>query len=75
VPTNINKMNQTTTSNIQLAKDDALKAVQYSDILAIQAAQEAQIASCAACEISRTADDQLEKAKDIKILKYHWKKT
>jgi hypothetical protein len=56
-------MNQTVTSEIQLVKDNALKA----DTLAVQAAQEAQIASCAACKITRTAYDQLEKAKEIKI--------
>ena len=56
-------MNQTVTSEIQLVKDNALKA----DTLAAQAAQEAQIASCAACKISRAAYDQLEKAKDVKI--------
>lgn len=56
-------MNQTVSSEIQLAKDNSVKA----DTLAVQAAQEAQIASCAACKISRDAYDQLEKAKAVKI--------
>ena len=56
-------MNQIVTSEIQLVKDNAIKA----DTLAVQAAQEAQIASCAACKISRAAYDQLEKAKAVKI--------
>ena len=56
-------MNQTVSSEIQLVKDNALKA----DTLAVQAAQEAQIASCTACKISRAAYDQLEKAKAVKI--------
>jgi hypothetical protein len=56
-------MNQTVSSEIQLAKDNSVKA----DTLAVQAAQEAQIASCAACKISREAYDQLEKAKAVKI--------
>ena len=56
-------MNQTVSSEIQLAKDNSVKA----DTLAVQAAQEAQNASCAACKISREAYDQLEKAKAVKI--------
>lgn len=53
-------MNEIVTSEIQLVKDNAIKA----DTLAVQAAQ---IASCAACKISLTAHDQLEKAKAVKI--------